>query len=83
VLSKEYIARSSLVIREEYPFEHWMFIWDGEIIRVSYHKDTKVVHADFEDTVPAEEVFYIKQFVNKKLEELEELNDTPDPKSGD
>ncbi len=80
MLSKEYIARSSLVIQEGYPFDHWMFIWGGGVIRVSINKDTQVIFADFEDTTPDEEVFYIKQFVNKKLEEI---YDTPDPESGD
>ena len=70
VLSKEYIARSSLVMQEGYPFDHWMFIWDGEVVRVSVNKDTQTIHADFEGTTPDEEVFHIKQFVNKKLEEI-------------
>ncbi len=74
----EYIARETLVINDTYPFENWMFIWCGEVVRVFINKDTNKVITRFEDTVPAEEVFHLKNFVN---EIIKENHDESEPES--
>ena len=71
----EYIARETLVINEDYPFEHWMFIWCGEVVRVSINKDMNKIVTKFEDTMPAEEVFPLKNFVNQIIREIHDASE--------
>ncbi len=76
MVTKEYIARETLKIEDSYPSQHWMFIWNGEVVRVDINKDTRKILTTFEDTMPAEEVFFIKKFVNETLEELHGKTDS-------
>ena len=83
-VTDEYIARETLTIDKDYPFEHWMFIWCGEIVRVSINKDTNKVITRFEDTIPAEEVFHLKNFVSQIIKEThDESESESDPEDRD
>ncbi len=85
-VTAEYIARETLIITDSYPFANWMFLWGEEIVRVFINKDTNKVITSFEDTIPAEEVFHIKKFVNKIIREThDESEDEPesDPEDRD
>lgn len=81
ITTNEYIAGETLRIEEGYSLQYWVFIWNGETIGVEINKGTKEVRASFEDTMPAEELFFIKEFVNKKLEEM--YGEPDDSESGD
>jgi len=69
-----------LVVQGGYPFDHWMFIWNGEVIRIHINKVTKKVTAASNTNMSEDDAKELKQFVDTKLEEI---YDTPDTESGD
>jgi hypothetical protein len=87
----ERIAEASLVVDNYYPFEHWLFVWRGEALTAHINRDTKDILTFFDDLFPPDEIYKIRSFIRRKLEERqlleeeseEEYNDKEDPEGWD